>query len=67
MSALAGTLNILAGIGSGMSSVVADIGKVAGVFNIKLALRILSGTIAATTEALYDTTTYMLSKLIELL
>lgn len=67
MSALAGTLNILAGIGSAMSSIVAETGKAAVALNAKLAAGILSGTIAATTEALYDTTTYILSKLIELL
>ena len=67
MSALAGTLNVLAGIGSGMSSVAAEAGKAAVALDSKLALGILSGTIAATTEALYDTTTYILSKLIELL
>lgn len=67
MSAFAGTLNILAGIGSGMSSVAAEVGKAAVALDSKLAAAILSGTIAAATEALYDTTTYVIRKLIELL
>ena len=67
MSVLAGTMNILAGIGSGMSSVAAETGAVAVALNAKVALRILAGTFAAATEALFDTTTYMFSKLIELL
>ena len=67
MSALAGALNVLAGIGSGMASTVAEVGKSAVVLDMKLAARILAGTIAGVAEALYDTTTYILSKIMELL
>ena len=67
VSALAGSLNVLAGMGSGISSVVGEMGKAAIDLNSKLALRILAGTIAGATEAVYDAISYILSKLMELL
>ena len=65
MAAFAGTLNILAGIGSGMSSVAAEAGKVAISIDSKLAASISAGMIAGATEALYDTVTYIFNKWIE--
>ena len=62
MSTLMGVLNVFAGIGSGMSSIVGEIGKVAVNINSKWSLRILAGFIAGGTEALYDLTSYSVSK-----
>lgn len=58
-----GGLNIFAGFGSGISSDIANWGKVAVDTNSQWAYRILSGTIAGGTEAFYDTTSYLCSLL----
>lgn len=65
-SVIMGGLNIFAGIGSGMSSIVGNAGKVAIDANSQLALRIIAGSIAASTEALYDLSSYLLSKLLSM-
>ena len=55
-----GTLNILAGIGSGVSSIIGEMGKVKGIStNSKWAHRLLAGTIAGGTEVFYDTASYL--------
>lgn len=57
-----GGLNMFAGIGSGMSSAIANMGKVAGIgANSQWAYRLLSGTIAGGTEVFYDTSSYLYS------
>ncbi len=63
MSALMGTLNILAGVGSGMAATVAEYGKTYKCFDSKLASRVLAGMIASGTEVIYDLTSYILGKL----
>ena len=63
MSALMGTLNIFAGVGSAMSTVAGNMGKMAIDLNSRWALRILAGGIAGGTEALYDLTSYLIGKL----
>ncbi len=61
-STIMGSLNILAGIGSGVSSIIGEMGKVKGICtNSQLAHRLLAGTIAGGTEAFYDTTSYLFS------
>ena len=67
MSVIAGSLNVLAGLASGVSSFMGEFGKTAIDLNSKLACQILAGTIAGVTEAIYDVTSYIMSKLIELL
>ena len=63
-SAIMGSLNILAGIGSAMSSIAGSMGRVATDVNSKFALRFLAGLIAGGTEATYDLTSYLIGKLI---
>lgn len=63
-SAIMGSLNILAGMGSAMSSIAGSMGRVATDVNSKFALRFLAGLIAGGTEAAYDLTSYLLGKLI---
>ena len=63
-SAIVGSLNILAGMGSAMSSIAGSMGRVATDVNSKFALRFLAGLIAGGTEAAYDLTSYLFSKLI---
>lgn len=59
-STVMGTLNIFAGIGSGISSIIGEMGKVAGIsVNSQFAHRLLAGTVAGGTEALYDITSYL--------
>lgn len=59
-SAIMGTLNIFAGMGSGVSSIIGEMGKIKGInANSQLAHRILAGTVAASTEAFYDITSYL--------
>ncbi|MDY5982811.1 MAG: RHS repeat-associated core domain-containing protein, partial [Anaeroplasma sp.] len=53
-SAIMGSLNILAGKGSAMSSIAGSMGRVATDVNSKFALRFLAGLIAGGTEATYD-------------
>lgn len=63
-SAIMGSLNILAGMGSAMSSIAGSMGRVATDVNSKFALRFLAGLIAGGTEATYDLTSYLIGKLI---
>lgn len=63
-SAIMGSLNILAGMGSAMSSIAGSMGRVATDVNSKFALRFLAGLIAGGTEAAYDLTSYLIGKLI---
>ena len=53
------------GIAAGIALMAIGASTVA--LDMKLAARILAGTIAGVAEALYDTTTYILSKIMELL
>ena len=62
MSTLMGALNVLAGMGSGLSSIAGDLGRIAVDANSKLALQILAGSIAGGTEFLYDLTSYLISE-----
>ena len=64
MSALMGTLNIFAGIGSAMSTVAGNMGKAAIDLNSRWAFRALAGGIAGGTEALYDLTSYLIGRII---
>ena len=63
-SSIMGSLNILAGMGSAMSSIAGSMGRVATDVNSKFALRFLAGLIAGGTEAAYDLTSYLIGKLI---
>ena len=63
-SAIMGSLNILAGMGSAMSSIAGSMGRVATDVNSKFALRFLAALIAGGTEATYDLTSYLIGKLI---
>ena len=63
-SVIMGSLNILAGMGSAMSSIAGSMGRVATDVNSKFALRFLAGLIAGGTEAAYDLTSYHFGKLI---
>ena len=63
-SAIMGSLNILAGMGSAMSSIVGSMGRVATDVNSKFAFRFLAALIAGGTEAAYDLTSYLIGKLI---
>ena len=63
-SAIMGSLNIFAGMGSAMSSLAGSMGRVAIDVNSKFALRFLAGLIAGGTEATYDLTSYLIGKLI---
>lgn len=63
-SAIMGSLNILAGMGSAMSSIAGSMGRVATDVNSKFALRFLAGLIAGGTEVAYDLTSYLIGKLI---
>lgn len=63
-STVLGALNIFAGIASGISSIVGDIGKTAIDVNSKWAARILAGTIAGGTEAFYDAASYFYNWLV---
>lgn len=59
-STFMGTLNIIAGVGSGAASIVGELGKTSGIgANSQWAHRILSGSIAGATETLYDVTSYL--------
>ena len=59
-SIVMGGLNMFAGIGSGMSSAIANMGNVAGLgANSQWAYRLLSGVVAGGTEAFYDITSYL--------
>ena len=60
-SLIMGTLNIFAGIGSGISSIVGGIGRNTMDINSRWAYRILAATIAGGTEASYDLISYILS------
>ncbi len=63
-SAIMGSLNIFAGMGSAMSSIVGSTGRVATDVNSKFALRFLAALIAGGTEAVYDLSSYLIGKLI---
>ena len=63
-SAVMGSLNIFAGMGSAMSSIAGSMGRAATDLNSKFALRLLAGMIAGGTEAAYDLTSYLIGKLI---
>ncbi|MCM1350603.1 MAG: hypothetical protein NC182_05310 [Prevotella sp.] len=63
-SAVMGSLNIFAGMGSAMSSIAGSMGRVATDLNSKFALRLLSGMIAGGTEAAYDLISYLIGKLL---
>ncbi len=63
-SAIMGSLNILAGIGSAIVSITGAMGRVTVDVNSKFALRFLTGLIAGGTEAAYDLTSYLLGKLL---
>lgn len=63
-SAIMGSLNIFAGMGSAMSSIAGSMGRVVTDVNSKFALRFLAGFIAGGTESAYDLTSYLLGKLI---
>lgn len=54
-----GALNILAGFGSGISSEIANLGKIAIDSNSQWAHRLLAGTVSGATEAFYDTLSYL--------
>ncbi len=58
------SLNIFAGIGSGMSSIVGSIGRATIDVNSKFALRFLARLIAGGTEAVYDLSSYLIGKII---
>ena len=61
-SATMGTLNMFAGIGSGMASAIAKMGTVVGIgANSIFAYRLLAGTVAGGTEVFYDTASYLYS------
>ena len=61
-STIMGALNIFAGIGSGASKIIGEMGKIKGIStNSQLAHCILAGTVAGATEAFYDTTSYLYS------
>lgn len=64
MSALMGTLNIFAGIGSAMSTVAGNMGKAASDLIFRWTFRALAGGIAGGTEALYDLTSYLIGRII---
>ena len=64
MSAVMGMLNIFSGIGAGMSSAVGSITGTVKDINSKFAQRLLTGLIAGGTEAIYDISSYLISKLI---
>ena len=66
ISTIMGSLNIAAGIGSGMSTIVANAGRDAVFPNIRFAARLFAGSIASGTEALYDLTSYLINRLITL-
>ena len=66
LSAMTGALNVFAGIGSGMSTIAGNMGRAAIDINSKWALRILAGTIAGGTEALFDLASYLIGKLVSL-
>lgn len=53
-SIILGSLNIVAGISSGLSSTLALTGRLSNDFNTKLVCKILAGTIAGGTESIYD-------------
>ena len=63
-SAVMGTLNIFAGIGSGIATVVGGAGTVAIDINSKIACGMLAGTIAIGAESFYDVTSNWLTRLI---
>ena len=62
MSAVMGTLNIIAGWGSAISSITGVAGRVATDINSKWALRLIAGLSAGGTEFLYDLISYLLNK-----
>ncbi len=64
ISALMGSLNIFASMGSAMSTIASNMGRVAVDLNSKVALRILAGIISGGTEATYDLASYLIGKLI---
>ena len=59
-----GSLNIFAGMGSAMSTIASNMGRVVVDLNSKVALRILAGIISGGTEATYDLASYLIGKLI---
>lgn len=66
MSTVMGALNIFAGMGAGMSSAVGSMVGTATDLNSQFSLKLLAGLIAGGTEAAYDLTSYLLSKLISI-
>ena len=59
-SSIMGTLNIFAGLGSGLSTIAGNAGKTAIDINTRFACRVLAGGIAGGTEALYDLISYLI-------
>lgn len=60
-SAAMDCLNILAGVASGASSIVADTEKISTQADSIFACRLLAGTIAGMTEAVYDSVSYLIN------
>lgn len=58
-SLFVGTLNVFAGIGSGIATTISSLGQTATQISSTWACRIIAGGIAAGTEAIYDVTTYI--------
>lgn len=63
-SAIMGSLNIFAGMGSAISSIAGSMGRVATDVNSKFALRFLAGLISGGAEAAYDISSYLINRLI---
>lgn len=63
-SAIMGSLNIFAGMGSAMSSIAGSMGRAVTGANSQFALKLLSGLIAGGTEATYDISSYLINRLI---
>ena len=64
-SAVMGSLNIFAGVASGMSSLIAETGKTAIQANSVLAARLLAGTLSGSAEAIFDSTSLFIGWLFE--
>lgn len=67
MSTFIGTLNILAGFGSSMSTISSTTGALANDLNSKIASWIVTGLIIGGVEIVYDLISYLIDKLISAL
>lgn len=62
MSAAMGILNIYAGIGAGLTTIIGKMTKNVLDSTSKVSLRVLTGIIAGGTEAFYDFISYLINK-----